>query len=80
MANLELAATLGALKAERTRLQEESAKLDQAIAVLQGLSGTRAASNGRRKKRTLSAAARRKIAKAQKLRWAKVRQAKVAKD
>lgn len=80
MANVELAGTLKALQAERAQLEEETAKLDEAIAALRKLSGSQSGANGRRGKRTLSAAARRKIAKAQKLRWAKVKQAKAAKD
>jgi hypothetical protein len=82
MGNLELAGTLKALSGEREQLQKELAKLDKAIAVLRELSGMRPAPNGhlkKRTKRTLSAAARRKIAAAQKLRWERVRQGKAAK-
>ena len=60
MANL--GAGLEQLKAERTRL-------DKAIAALSGLNGT---SNGaRRGTRKMSAAARERIAAAQRARWAK---------
>lgn len=83
MGNLELTGTLKALTGQRAKLQGELAKLDKAIAVLRELSSARPGLNGRAKrqgKRTLSAAARRKIAAAQRLRWAKVRQAKAAKN
>lgn len=80
MASIELGGTLKALKGERIKIQGELAKLDKAIAVLEGLSGTSTAiSNGNGHKRTLSVAARNKIAKAQKLRWAKVKRERAAK-
>jgi hypothetical protein len=75
MENVELTDTLKALKGQRDKLQNQLAKLDKAIAVLGDLS----ASNGRVKKRVLSSAARARIAQAQRLRWAKLRQAKAAK-
>jgi hypothetical protein len=80
MASIELGGTVRALKAERAKVQSELSKLNQAISALEGLSGTNAAtSNGHGHKRTLSAAARNKIAKAQRLRWAKVRRERAAK-
>ena len=62
------------LKQERARAQKEVEKLDAAIRVLSGLTGTkpglgRRASVGKR--RTMSAAARKRIAAAQRARWAK---------
>jgi len=63
----DLGAVLAQLKAER-------AKLDRAIAAL---SGARS-SNGRRPKRTLSLAGRRRIAAAQRARWAKLKAKKAA--
>jgi hypothetical protein len=80
MGNLELAGTLKSLSGQRAELHKELARLDKAIAVLRELSTTRGTSSGQFRKRTLSTAARRKIARAQKLRWAKVRQAKAAKN
>jgi hypothetical protein len=78
MANLELAGTVKMLQGQRAQVQKELVKLDKAIAVLRELNGTNStpSPNG---KRTMSAASRRKIAKAQKARWAKVRQAQKAK-
>ena len=58
-------------------LQQERGRLEQAIEVIGKLvsrSGTGGKTRGQRSKRTLSAAARRKIGAAQRARWAKVRQ------
>jgi len=74
MGNLELAGIVKMLQGERVQVQEELAKLDKAIAVLRELSGTNSTPIQNGKRRTLSAAARRKIGKAQKLRWAKLKQ------
>ena len=60
---------LGAVLAQ---LKEERATLDKAIAVLSGVVG-RKGRKGRMGKRRLSAAARKRIADAQRARWAKVR-------
>ncbi len=79
MLSFDLTGTLKSLQAERAQAHKEVNKLDKAIAVLRGLSSTNSARNTNGKRRTLSAAARRKIAKAQKLRWEKFRQAKRAK-
>lgn len=58
-------ADLGAVLAQ---LKVERAKLDKAIAVLSGLNGKPSGGGGKRK---LSAAARARIAAAQRARWAK---------
>jgi hypothetical protein len=80
MASFELTGTLKALKVEQARAQKELAKLGEAISVLSDLSKTRMGElNGIVPKRILSAAARNKIAKAQRLRWAKVRKQQAAK-
>ena len=80
MASIELSGTLKALKVERAKVHSDLAKLDKAITVLKELSGTNSVTtNGRGHKRTLSVAARNKIAKAQRARWAKVRREKAAK-
>ena len=80
MGNLELAGTVKMLQGERVKAQKELAKLDKAIAVLRELSGTNSTPNRHAGKHTMSAAARGKIGKAQKARWAKVRQAQKAID
>ena len=54
------------------QLKQERAKLDQAIAALSGVVGGKDRKR-RRGKRTLSAAARKRIGDAQRARWAKVR-------
>ena len=75
MTSVDLGGTVKALKEERVRVKGKLAKLDKAITVLEGLFRTSATTpNGHAGKRTLSAAARRKIGKAQKLRWAKLKQ------
>ena len=79
MGNLELAGTVKMLQGQRAQVQKELAKLDKAIAVLRELSGTNSAPTQNGKRRTMSAAARRKIGKAQKARWAKVRAERKAK-
>jgi len=76
MPTFELSGTVKTLEVQRAQIQKDLAKLDKAIAALRGLSGSNSATNGRPKRRTMSAAARRKIAKAQKARWAKFRAAK----
>jgi hypothetical protein len=79
MANLELTSTVKMLQGQRVQVQKELAKLDKAIAVLRELSGTNSTPSQDGKGHTMSATARRKIAKAQKARWAKVRQAQKTK-
>jgi hypothetical protein len=75
MASIEIAGTVKALKGERVRVIGELARLDKAITALEGLFRPSATTpNGHTGKRILSAAARRKIGKAQKLRWAKLKQ------
>jgi len=76
---LELASTVKMLEGQRAQVQKDLTKLDKAIAVLRELSGTNSTPSPNGKGHTMSAAARRKIAKAQKARWAKVRQQRAAK-
>lgn len=86
MANFR--AVLAQLERERSRAQAEVQRLDQAIEVLQGLGrggrrvgprqGKRSGAT-RRPRRTMSAAARKRIAAAQKARWAKLRQERLKK-
>jgi hypothetical protein len=57
-------------------LDEEIAKLQQARALLIGSNGQAVGRRGPYKKRTMSAAARAKIAAAQRARWAKQKAAK----
>ena len=75
MANLDNA--LQQLREERGQAQSQVEKLDSAISVLQGLVGTnssRVTRNGSQPNRVVSAASRRKMAQAQRARWAKLRQ------
>ena len=62
-------------------MNQELAKLDKAITVLNELFNTHATPpNGHVAKRTMSAAGRRRIAKAQKLRWAKLKRKQALKN
>jgi len=79
MGTIEIADMMKALRGERAQAQKQLAKLDKAISVLRELSGTNSAPSPDGKRHVMSAAARRKIGKAQKLRWAKVRAARKAK-
>ena len=74
MASIEITEIIKTLQTERAQTQKELAKLDKVISALRGLSLTNLTANTNGKRRTLSVAARRKIGKAQKARWAKVRQ------
>ena len=75
MANL--GQMLRQLRKERGRAQNQLERLDEAIGVFQKLVGTNsrgAAVKTSRNGRKISAATRRKMAKAQKARWAKLQQ------
>ena len=69
MSNLENA--LRELRQKRSGMQKELEKLDQIITGIESLNGTGAPSNTAQPKRIVSAASRRKMALAQKARWAK---------
>lgn len=72
-----LATVVQQLRKERNQMQKRIAQLDQALRALTGVGGTggsnrkhsRAQPSGKR--RTMSAAARKRIAAAQRARWAK---------
>ena len=59
------------LRTEQKQAQTAVERLQKAIFAIEGLDGHAGASNGTRPKRTMSAAARMRIAAAQKARWAK---------
>lgn len=61
------------LREERDQAQSEIGKLQSAISTIEDLTGRVRGVDGTRPKRTMSAAARRRIAQAQKARWAKLR-------
>jgi hypothetical protein len=71
MANLENA--LQQLRAERREAQLHVQKLEQAITVIESLNGSLTSRSTNQPKRMISAASRRKMALAQKARWAKAR-------
>jgi hypothetical protein len=66
------------LKRERNRLENELHRVTAAITTFGSvfMNGTKGARAAKRKKRIISAAGRRRIAAAQRARWAKVRAAK----
>jgi hypothetical protein len=74
MANLNK--VVSSLRSEYSRLQTEMERVRKALDALGGTGGN----SLRRPKRILSKEARRRIAEAQRLRWAKVRKAKQAKS
>lgn len=62
------------LRVEQKQAQLTVENLQKAILAIEGLNGyARVSSNGTRPKRTMSAAARKRIVEAQKARWAKFR-------
>ncbi len=77
-----IANAIDRLREERRDAQNQVQKLGEAISVLEkltrGSGATVHAGAGRRVKRVLSAAGRRRISLAQKARWAKIRQMKKA--
>jgi len=76
MANLKgLASFVSELRVERTNLADRLRHVDAALSVLGKLTG---GSSYTKPKRTMSASARRKIAAAQRARWAKLRTTKAA--
>ena len=62
------------LRAERKQVQLQVEKLDQAISVIESLNGSVTPQNANQPTRVISAASRRKMARAQKARWQKVRE------
>jgi len=78
---VNLARVIKDLRAERTRAQKEVDRLEKAIGALQklvGNPGRHAQENEAGERRRLSAAARKRISRAQKARWAKIRRQKRA--
>src|ERR1035441_5473908 len=71
MANLEIA--LQRLREERSRTQLQVETLDQAISVIESLNGTGVSRRSSRPTRIVSAVSRRRMALAQKARWAKAK-------
>jgi hypothetical protein len=71
-----LSKVVTSLRHEYSRLEKEMDRVGKALAAL----GSGGGQNSRRPKRVLSKDARRRIAEAQRLRWAKVRKAKLAKS
>ena len=62
---------LGELQAQRKQVEVELTRIDAAITALQGVSGKGDNRLGGPRRRNMSAAARKRIADAQRARWAK---------
>jgi hypothetical protein len=75
-----IAKVIESVRIERERAQQELARLDEALAALQRLESQRSKDQHARSRpiRKLSAASRRKIAAAQRARWAKLKKQKTA--
>jgi hypothetical protein len=73
---VEIGNVVAQLRRERSRIQKELGRLDEAISALQGLTADHSATaqaSRPRVRRKLSAAARKRISEAQKARWAKIK-------
>jgi phosphopantothenoylcysteine synthetase/decarboxylase len=68
-----LSSALQQLRAERKQAQSHVEKLDTAISVIESLNGSATTRNATQPTRIISAASRRKMARAQRARWARVR-------
>jgi len=68
-----LSSALQQLHAELKQAQSHVEKLDQAIAVIESLNGSRPVQQAHQPTRIISKASRRKMAQAQRARWAKAR-------
>src|SRR5207245_4751799 len=78
---LNIQSVLTELQSQRRHTQAELKRLDRAIAALRSLnSGNPGSERGRKTKRKLSAAARRRISAAQRARWAKIKKQKAGKQ
>jgi hypothetical protein len=69
-----LGSALRQLRAERKHAQARVESIDQAISVIESLNGSGTLGRANQPTRTISAASRRKMARAQRARWAKARQ------
>jgi hypothetical protein len=68
-----LSGALQQLRAERKQAQARVESIDQAISVIESLNGSGAVRQANQPTRIISAASRRRMARAQKARWAKAR-------
>ncbi len=68
-----LSSALQQLRTERKQAQARVESIDQAITVIESLSGSGTPGNANQPSRIISAASRRKMAQAQRARWARAR-------
>jgi hypothetical protein len=64
------------LQSQRKQIQHELRRIETAIQAMKSLNGATPAKPGRRRRGRISAAGRRRIAAAQRARWAKIRSGK----
>jgi hypothetical protein len=78
MAKTLMQSVVGQLQKERMRLEDELHRVTAALAAFGKvyMQGSKARSAAARKKRTISAAGRKRIAAAQRARWARIRAGK----
>jgi hypothetical protein len=69
-----LSGALQQLRAERKQAQMQVEKLDQAISVIESLNGSGTFGKANQPTRIISAASRRKMARAQRARWARAKE------
>ena len=69
-----LSSALQQLRAERKQAQSRVESIDQAISVIESLNGSATTRTANQPTRIISAASRRKMARAQRARWQKVRE------
>jgi hypothetical protein len=69
-----LSSALQELRAERKQMQLQVEKLDQAISVIESLNGSATVQQANQPTRIISAASRRKMAQAQRARWARTKE------
>jgi hypothetical protein len=79
MAKTSVDSIVNELAAEQTRLQNQLRRVSAALAALGKVRGSKSKASAGGRIRTISAAGRRRIAAAQRARWAKVRAAKQGK-
>jgi hypothetical protein len=72
---VNLTSAIQELRAERKQAQTHVQKLDQAISVIESLNGTGTFGKANQPIRIISKASRRKMAQAQKARWARAKEA-----
>src|SRR5690349_16625498 len=69
----DLTNIISSLQSQRSEVQQQLNRLDNAIRALSGETGSATVARGRGGRRAMSAAGRRRVAEAQRARWAKLK-------